>query len=67
MQGDMTETIELEADRFGSIELVCERSDGQITDVSLRTFRGNGEFGLLIDGLEPREPIRLYHAPITFP
>lgn len=55
----LIERIDLRADSIGTLELVCERTeDGD--ELEIRTFVGNGEFGLLVDDLKPNEPVALF-------
>lgn len=53
------ERIDLTADATGTLEIVCERSNAE-EPVEMRTFTGDGEFGLLVDGLEPDEPVSVF-------
>lgn len=47
------------ADATGTLELVCERSATDRPEPDVRAFFGKDEFGLLVDGLEPNERVRL--------
>lgn len=52
--------LPLQADATGTLELVCERASDGDTEPALRTFGGDGEFGLLVDDLRPNEAVTLY-------
>ena len=54
------ESIPLRADGTGTIELVCERTLVDEPQPELRAFVGRGEFGVLVDGLQPGEQVRLF-------
>jgi len=54
------EPVQLCADSTGTIELVCERTLVDESQPELRTFVGRGEFGLLVDGLQPGERVSLF-------
>ncbi|MCU4925641.1 hypothetical protein OB905_06525 [Halobacteria archaeon AArc-dxtr1] len=51
--------FDLQADVTGTLELVCERTEGE-EPVEVRTFTGRDEFGLLADDLEPNEAVALF-------
>ncbi|MFC6873435.1 hypothetical protein [Halobellus marinus] len=50
----------LRADDNGTIELVCERDDEEAPTPRVRSFTGQDEFGLLVDGLNPGEEVLLF-------
>ncbi|MDS0293669.1 hypothetical protein [Halogeometricum luteum] len=52
--------LRLRADSTGTLELVCERSASERRVPDVRSFVGKGEFGLLVDGLDPNEPVTLF-------
>jgi hypothetical protein len=51
--------LRLNADPTGTLELVCERSATE-ADPHVRSFVGKGQFGILVDGLEPNEQVSLF-------
>lgn len=53
----------VQADSTGTLELVCERADAAKGDPAVRSFVGKGEFGILVDDLDPNERITLFFEP----
>ncbi len=53
-------SIPLRADDTGTLELVCERADGEAPAPRVRSFEGGDEFGLLVDDLNPGERVVLF-------
>ncbi|QDX39502.1 hypothetical protein FQU85_00420 (plasmid) [Salarchaeum sp. JOR-1] len=49
----------MRADSTGTLELVCERAASDAAP-QVRSFVGNREFGLLVDDLDPDEPVTLF-------
>ncbi|MFB6096261.1 MAG: hypothetical protein ABEJ74_02605 [Haloferacaceae archaeon] len=56
-------TLTLRADATGTLELVCERAESDEEPPTVRSFSGKDEFGLVVDGLAPDEPVTLYLEP----
>ena len=54
--------LSLRADSTGTLELVCKRTSTADSDPEprVRSFVGRDEFGLLVDGLDPNEPVTLF-------
>lgn len=54
--------LALQSDETGTLELVCERAHGDQPEPSVRSFVGEDEFGVLVDGLDPHESVTLYYS-----
>lgn len=52
--------LRVRADSTGTLEIVCERSASERRVPDVRSFVGKDEFGLLVDGLDPSEPVTLF-------